>query len=133
MTAKVFSESWWWLCRLVHHQLDGGIASQGFRIGASFMRILHDALNLGAIDSRELSMQFNCQAIAGLVILDQAHQCAHRGLFERGAKLLGSVAQCAVVTGGIRPANNSSGLGPRFSAPFSNGFPNVTFSNWSGV
>ena len=30
------------------------------------------------------------------------------------------------------PANNSSGLGPRFSAPFSNGFPNVTFSSLSG-
>ena len=31
------------------------------------------------------------------------------------------------------PANNSSGLGPRRSMPFSSGFPNVISSNPSGV
>ena len=82
---KLVSDSWSWLCGLVDYQLDGSIAPQGFRIGASLMCILHKALNLGAIDSRELSMKFNCQAVAGLVILDQAHQCSHRGILERGA------------------------------------------------
>jgi hypothetical protein len=85
------------------------------------------------IDSRELRMQLHRPAVAALVILDQAHQRPHRGILDWCAELFGRIARGAVVTGGIRPANNSSGLGPRFSMPFSNGFPNVTSSNRSGV
>jgi hypothetical protein len=35
---------------LIHHQLDGGVAAQGFGIGASFVSFVHDVLSLGAID-----------------------------------------------------------------------------------
>lgn len=63
-------------------------------------------------------MKFNCEAVAGLVILDQAHQCAHRGILERGAKLLGSVAQCAVVTGGIRASKQQLGAGAALLGAF---------------
>jgi hypothetical protein len=37
-------------------------------------------LDLGAIHSRDLRMQLHRQAVAALVILDQAHQCPHRGI-----------------------------------------------------
>jgi hypothetical protein len=43
---------------------------------------------------------------------------------------------CATLRHRLRlhaPANSNSGLGPSFSVPFSNGFPNVTSSNRSGV
>ena len=87
---------------LVHHRLDGSVAAQGFGIGAGFVRFIHDALSLGAIDSRELRMQLHRQAVAAVVILDQAHQRPHRGILDRCAELFGRVAQGAVVTGGIR-------------------------------
>jgi len=92
MTAKVFSQPSCRLCRSVHHQRDGRVAAQGFGIGAGFVRFVHDALNLGTLDSRELRMQRYRQAIAALVILDQAHQCPYRGILDRGAELFGRVA-----------------------------------------
>ena len=46
-------------------------------------------------------MQLHPQARAALVILDQAHQCPHRGILGWRAELFGRVAQGPVVTGGI--------------------------------
>jgi hypothetical protein len=38
-----------WLCRLIHHQLDGGVAAQSFGIGAGLVRVVYDALILAAL------------------------------------------------------------------------------------
>ncbi len=78
-------------------------------------------------------MQLHRQSVAALVILDQAYQCPHCGILNRGAELFGRISRGAVITGGIRAREQQLGIGPRFSAPFFSGFPNVTFSNLSGV
>jgi hypothetical protein len=54
---------------LIRLQFDGSVAAQGFGIRAGFVRFVHDALSLGAINSRELRMQLHRQAVAALVIL----------------------------------------------------------------
>jgi hypothetical protein len=91
VTAKVFSQPAGYLCRLVRHQLNGSVAAQSFGIGASLVRFVHDALSLGAIDSRELRMQLHRQAVAALVILDQAHQRPHRGIIDRVPSFLAAL------------------------------------------
>ncbi len=58
--------------RLIHDHLDGSVAAQGFGIGAVFVRLVHDALRLSAIDAWELRVKLHRQAVAALVILDQA-------------------------------------------------------------
>ena len=76
----------------VHRERDGRVAAQGFGIGAGFVGLIHDALRLGGVDSRELRMQIHRQAVAALVILDQAHQCPHGGILDRSAEFLGRIA-----------------------------------------
>ena len=66
------------LCWLVHHQFDGCVAPQGFGIGTGLVRFVHDALNLCAVDSGELRVQFHPQSVTALVFLNQAHECPHR-------------------------------------------------------
>jgi hypothetical protein len=56
---------------LVRHQIDRSVAAQSFGIGAGFVRLVYDALSLGAIDGRELRMAFHRQAVTAPVILDQ--------------------------------------------------------------
>jgi len=72
---KVFLDLSRWPCRLIHHQLEGSVAAQGFGVRAGFVRFIHDALTLDAIDSRQLRMQFHCQAVAALLFLVPVYQC----------------------------------------------------------
>ncbi|MEK7681304.1 MAG: hypothetical protein AAB369_00580, partial [Chloroflexota bacterium] len=46
-----------------------------------------------------------------LVILDQAHECPHRGTLDRRAEFLGRVDQGPVVAGGIRAGEQQFGIG----------------------
>jgi hypothetical protein len=78
-------------------------------------------------------MQLHRQAITALVILNQAHQRPHGGILDRCAELLGRVAQCAVVTGGICASKQQLGIGTAFLDAFPSGFPNVTSNSPSGV
>ena len=46
-------------------------------------------------------MQFHCQTVAALVVLDEAYQRPHSGVMNRCAELFGRIDQCAVITGRI--------------------------------
>jgi hypothetical protein len=128
----MFSQLSCWLRRLVHHQRDGRVAAQRFGIRAGFVRFVHDALSLDAIKARELRMQLHRQAVAAMVILDQAHQCPHRGIFDVNAELFSRIAQGPVVTSGIGARKQQFRIGAAFLDPFCNGFPNVISSSPSG-
>lgn len=104
--------------RFIHYQLDGSVSAQGFGIRAGFVRLFHDALSLDAIQARELRMQIHRQAVATVLILNQAHQCPHREIRDRGAELFGRAAQGTVVTGGIRTRKQQFGTGAAFLEAF---------------
>jgi hypothetical protein len=78
-------------------------------------------------------MQIHRQAVAALVILDQAHHCPHGGILDRGAELPGLVPQGAVVTGGIRACQQQLGTGAAFLGAFFQWIPHVTIGIPSGV
>ena len=49
-----------WIRRLIYHQLDEGIAAQGFGIRAGFVRFVHDELGLGAsVSSLRIAAKFH--------------------------------------------------------------------------
>src|SRR6185369_17706879 len=84
--------------RLIHYQLHGGVAAEGFGVRTGFVSFLHNMLDLGAIDPGNLRVQFHGQAVSALVILDQAYERSHGGILGLRAELFGRVAQRAVVT-----------------------------------
>lgn len=117
---------------LVPHQRDRRVAAQGPGMPAGLVRCFQNALSMIALGSRKLRMQLHCQAEPALNLFHQTHQLPDGGVFDVIADLLGRVAQGSVVASGKAAQNRNSGLGPRFSIPFSRGFPSVETSSPPG-
>ena len=62
------------------------------------MSVFHNFLRLGPLDARQLSMQFDAQLIAALIIFLQGDQRPHFGIFQRRVEFFGGIEQGAVVT-----------------------------------
>jgi len=82
------------------------------------VRFIHEALSLDFIETRDLRVDLDREAVAALVIFNQTHQRPHRRILDRCAELLGSADQSAMVTSRIRSREKQLGIGTAFLDAF---------------
>ncbi len=85
--------------RSIHHEREGCFATQGRGIGTCLVCCIHDVPGLSWIDPWEECMNLHRETHARVIIFNQAHQGADRGLNDRGTHSSGRVDQRPVVAG----------------------------------
>jgi hypothetical protein len=97
------------------------------------VRLFHDAVGLAVFDSRHERVEFDAEAEAAFIILNQADERADSRPNYQCADFFRGVDQSAVITDRVGGGEQMLGIRPAFSMPGSSELPKVMLSKLSGV